>query len=217
LEKLHLDGPVKEHESDKVEGNIAPCLDMTNSMSQRIQILGHPGAVIWFTGLSGSGKTTLALALESALLANRHLARILDGDQLRQGLSSDLGFSDADRTENIRRAAEVARLLADAGVICLAAFISPFKALRTMARDIVGADRFLEVHVSTPLAICEQRDVKGFYARARQRQVASFTGVDSPYEPPEKPDIALDTAQCPVPQAVGQLLALMKERRLLPG
>jgi bifunctional enzyme CysN/CysC len=153
----------------------------------REALKAQQGKVIWFTGLSGSGKSTLANALEYALhQAGKH-TYILDGDNIRHGLNKDLGFSDADRVENIRRIAEVARLMADAGLIVITAFISPFKREREMARELIGTDNFLEVYVSTPLTICEQRDPKGLYKKARCGQLPNMTGISSPYEAPENP------------------------------
>ncbi|WP_269469256.1 adenylyl-sulfate kinase [Cupriavidus taiwanensis] len=154
------------------------------SRTDRERLNGHKGRVIWFTGLSGSGKSTLANALEVELHSRRMRTYLLDGDNVRRGLNRDLGFSMADRIENIRRIAEVARLMMDAGLVVITALISPFKRERAMARELIGADRFLEVHVCTPLEICEQRDVKGLYKKARAGEISDMTGIDSPYEPP---------------------------------
>jgi len=153
----------------------------------REHLNGHKSKVIWFTGLSGAGKSTIANALEKELHAHGKRTFILDGDNLRQGLNKDLGFTDADRAENIRRVAEVARLMMDAGLIVLAAVISPFQAEREMARQLIGAENFIEVFVDTPLAVCEQRDSKGLYKKARSRQLPNMTGINSPYEPPQNP------------------------------
>lgn len=153
---------------------------------------GHKGKVIWFTGLSGSGKSTLANALEVALYAQGQRTYILDGDNVRQGLNKDLGFTDADRVENIRRVAEVAKLMMDAGLIVITAFISPFRGEREMARELIGPENFIEVYVNTPLEVCEQRDVKGLYKKARAGLIPNFTGVNSPYEAPAHPDIELE-------------------------
>ena len=165
------------------------------------------GAVVWFTGLSGAGKTTLARALVRALAHRGLRACVLDGDHLRQGLCRDLGFSEADRSENIRRAAEVAKLFADAGLLCMVALISPLRAARAEARRCIGPDRFLEVYVAADLAACERRDVKGLYRRARAGKVRQFTGLGSPYEPPLRPGLILDTAKLTVPQCVRLLIA----------
>jgi bifunctional enzyme CysN/CysC len=152
---------------------------------------GHKGRVVWLTGLSGSGKSTLANALEVALQARGQRTFLLDGDNIRQGLNRDLGFTEADRVENIRRIAEVAKLMLDAGLVVLTAFISPFRREREMARELIGADHFVEVFVDTPLAVCEQRDVKGRYKKARKGLIPNFTGVSSPYEAPERPQLAV--------------------------
>ena len=160
----------------------------------REALKAQQGKVIWFTGLSGSGKSTLANALEHVLhQAGKH-TYILDGDNIRQGLNKDLGFSDADRVENIRRIAEVARLMADAGLIVITAFISPFKKEREMARNLIGSEHFLEVYVSTSLAVCEERDPKGLYKKARAGQIPEFTGISSPYEAPLNPELVVATA-----------------------
>ncbi len=153
---------------------------------------GHRGGVLWFTGLSGSGKSTLAQALEQALFATGRQAFVLDGDNLRHGLNADLGFSDADRGENIRRVTEVAGLFAEAGMIVISAFISPFRADRIAARQRVG-DGFHEIHLSASLEVCESRDPKGLYGKARRGEIADFTGISSPYEEPHSPDLIIDT------------------------
>jgi bifunctional enzyme CysN/CysC len=157
--------------------------------TERERLNGHKGKVIWFTGLSGSGKSTIANALEKELHALGKRTYILDGDNIRQGLNKDLGFTDADRVENIRRVAEVAKLMMDAGLIVMTAFISPFRAERQMARELIGEDNFIEVFVDTPLQVCEQRDPKGLYKKARSGQLPNMTGINSPYEPPQKADL----------------------------
>lgn len=167
---------------------------------------GHPGCVLWFTGLSGSGKSTLANALEQTLHEQGWHTYILDGDNIRQGLNKDLGFTDADRVENIRRIAEVAKLMVDAGLVVMTAFISPFRKERDMARDLIGADRFLEVYVNTPLEICEARDVKGLYKKARQGLIPNMTGINSPYEAPEQPGLVLSGAAETLDDAVESLM-----------
>ena len=158
----------------------------------RERALGQRGTVVWLTGLSGSGKSTLAHALEERLHRMGRTVYVLDGDNVRHGLCSDLGFGAADRHENIRRIGHVAALFADAGVLVVTAFLSPFRADREAARGTVGAD-FFEVFVDAPLAVCEQRDPKGLYRQARQGRIAEFTGISSPYEPPERPDLHLRT------------------------
>jgi adenylyl-sulfate kinase len=176
----------------------------------RWQALGHAGATVWITGLPASGKSTLAAALEARLLAAGRAAYQLDGDNLRHGLNGDLGFSPADRTENVRRTAEVAALLADAGVVAIAALVSPYVADRDAARavhDHRGLP-FLEVHVTTPLEECERRDPKGLYARARAGELPGLTGVDAPYEPPTAPDVRVEPSE-PLELAVERLMALL--------
>jgi adenylyl-sulfate kinase len=168
--------------------------------------------VIWLSGLSGAGKTTVAQALHSALRARGEAASVLDGDQLRQGLCKDLSFSAADRHENLRRAGEICALLMDAGLIVIAAFVSPYRADRDMLRAMLG-DRFIEVFCDTPLAVCEARDVKGLYAKARQGLIPNFTGVSAPYEAPLAPELRLDTAQQPVADNVARILALLAQRQ----
>jgi bifunctional enzyme CysN/CysC len=164
-------------------------LSITRADRERLN--GHKGKVIWFTGLSGSGKSTIANALEKELHAQGKRTYILDGDNIRQGLNKDLGFTDADRVENIRRVAEVAKLMMDAGLIVMTAFISPFRAERQMARELIGEDHFIEVFVDTPLEVCEQRDPKGLYKKARNGQLPNMTGINSPYEAPIKPDLVI--------------------------
>ena len=161
---------------------------------------------IWMTGLSGSGKTTIANALEKRLHAQGRHTYILDGDNVRHGLSRDLGFTEADRVENNRRVAEVARLMVDAGLIVIVSFISPFRAEREMARALFAPDEFIEVFVDAPLAVCEKRDPKGLYAKARRGEVKNFTGIDSPYEPPQDPEVRIDTGTLDPAQAVDALL-----------
>ncbi len=168
--------------------------------------------VIWFTGLSGAGKSTLANALERALFERGHHCYLLDGDNVRHGLNRDLGFSDADRVENIRRIAEVAKLLVDAGLIAMTAFISPFRADRQLARDLLPADEFIEVHVATSLAVCEQRDPKGLYRKARAGQIPNFTGIDSVYEAPVNPELVVDTGTEDLDGCVQSLLAYLERR-----
>lgn len=185
------------------------------TITRRKALLRQRGCVVWLTGLSGSGKSTLATTLQQWLLRRGHLASVLDGDDLRRGLNADLGYSRADRNENIRRAAEVARILADCGVICIAAFISPFRAAREKARRIIGAKRFLEVYVATDLAACERRDVKGWYRKARRGRVTHFTGIHQKYEPPARPLLTLDTTKCTVRDGARALVELLETRGFL--
>jgi adenylyl-sulfate kinase len=167
---------------------------------------GHPGCVVWLTGLSGSGKSTIANELERALFDLGRQVNVLDGDNIRHGLGSDLGFSAADRAENIRRVAEVARLFAEAGIICISAFISPYRAGRDYARQVTPPGRFLEVFVNAPLDVCERRDPKGLYARARANAVKDFTGISAPYEAPLNPEIELRTDRMSVEESVHRVV-----------
>jgi bifunctional enzyme CysN/CysC len=176
------------------------------SRENREKLNGHKGKVIWFTGLSGSGKSTLANALEVELHASGYRTYLLDGDNVRQGLNKDLGFTDADRVENIRRIAEVAKLMMDAGLIVMTAFISPFRRERQMARELIGEENFVEVFVSTPLEVCEQRDVKGLYKKARSGLLPNLSGVGSPYEAPEAADFEINAGQTELDKAIAQLM-----------
>ncbi len=176
----------------------------------RERLNGHPGKVIWFTGLSGSGKSTIANALEVALHSQNRRTYILDGDNIRKGLNKDLGFTDADRVENIRRIAEVAKLMMDAGLIVMTAFISPFRREREMAREMIGSENFVEVYVSTPLAACEQRDVKGLYKKARAGKLPNMTGIGSTYEAPTNPSIILNTSTDDVGQVTERLIKFLR-------
>ncbi|MEI2265741.1 adenylyl-sulfate kinase [Erwinia sp. CGal63] len=182
--------------------------------AEREQLHGHQGAILWFTGLSGSGKSTVAGALEQALHQLGASTYLLDGDNVRHGLCRDLGFSDADRKENIRRVGEVAKLMVDAGLIVLSAFISPHREERQMVRDMVGEGRFIEIFVDTPLAICEARDPKGLYKKARAGELRNFTGIDAVYEAPERPEIHLDGEQL-VTNLRLQVLDLLRERDII--
>ena len=185
------------------------------SRLQRMVRFNQMPCVIWFTGLSGAGKSTLASALEVELYERNYTPYLLDGDDLRHGLNKDLGFSDADRTENIRRAGEVSALMMDAGLIVLAAFISPFHQERKIIRDLISTDHFIEIYVSTPLSICEQRDVKGLYKKARAGVIKNFTGIDSVYEPPLAPEIAIDTSVGSLAEHVEYIIKYMTARGFL--
>ncbi|MCH8553653.1 MAG: adenylyl-sulfate kinase [Schleiferiaceae bacterium] len=182
----------------------------TIGTENRSQLLGHEPLVVWFTGLSGSGKSTLANLLEQQLHASGILTYILDGDNVRKGLNSDLDFSDVSRVENIRRIGEVANLMADAGLVVLSAFISPFQSDRDMVRSRVGSQRFLEVFVDCPLEVCEQRDVKGLYQKARAGEISSFTGISSPFEAPQHPDLVVKTNESSQEECLNQLLNKIK-------
>lgn len=177
--------------------------------AERAALLTQRPATVWLTGLSGAGKSTLAFALERRLVNEGRACFVLDGDNVRHGLCADLGFSAADRAENIRRVAEVARLMNEAGLIVITAFISPYRADRMLARDVIGAGRFIEAYVSTPLATCEWRDSKGMYKRARAGSLPNFTGVSAPYEAPEAPAVELDTASLNVLACVEALIGAM--------
>lgn len=192
--------------------NIHPIFDRMLSREDREAMLGQRATMVWFTGLSGSGKSTLAVALERELFSRGLFCRILDGDNIRSGINRNLGFSDEDRKENIRRIAEMARLFIDSGVIIISAFVSPMEELRVMAKEIVGADDFVEVHVSTPLEECERRDCKGLYKKARAGEIKDFTGISSPFEVPQNPTVAIDTTNVSVEEAVEQLLEILLPR-----
>ena len=179
------------------------------SRSDKEALLGQHSVMIWFTGLSGSGKSTIAIALERELQQRGLLCRILDGDNIRSGINNNLGFTEADRVENIRRIAEVSRLFVDTGIITIAAFISPSNDIREMAADIIGRDDFLEIYVNTPIEECERRDVKGLYAKARRGEIKHFTGVSAPFEAPQHPALTLDTSVLTLEESVAKLLELV--------
>lgn len=179
------------------------------SRRDKEELLGQHGVMIWFTGLSGSGKSTIAIALERELHKRGLLCRILDGDNIRTGINNNLGFTEADRIENIRRIAEVSKLFLDTGIITIAAFISPNNDIREMAADIIGQDDFLEIYVNTPLSECERRDVKGLYAKARRGEIKNFTGISAPFEAPLHPALTLDTSVLSLEESVGKLLDLV--------
>lgn len=188
---------------------IYPIFDQMLSRSDKEELLGQKGVMLWFTGLSGSGKSTVAIALERELQKRGLLCRILDGDNIRSGINKGLGFTAEDRRENIRRIAEVAKLFVDTGIITIAAFISPSKDLRRMASDIIGAEDFKEVYISTPLEVCEARDVKGLYAKARRGEIKNFTGISAPFEAPEHPALSIDTSKVSLEDSVKQILAFL--------
>ena len=174
---------------------------------------GHRGAVLWFTGLSGSGKSTIGHRVERMLIERGAFAYVLDGDNVRHGLNSDLGFAPEDRVENIRRIGEVARLFADAGGLVLSAFISPYRNDRDRVRALMGAGEFIEVFVDTPLDLAEERDPKGLYAKARRGELSNFTGIDSPYEPPEAPEVRVDTSTMTAEEAADVVIAAWERSR----
>ena len=187
-------------------------IDRSARASQKTQ---HP-CVVWFTGLSGSGKSTIANRVEQQLYRLGHHTYLLDGDNVRHGLNRDLGFTEADRVENIRRVGEVAKLMVDAGLIVLTAFISPFRTERQMARDLLTDGEFMEVFVDVPLEIAEQRDPKGLYKKARRGELKNFTGIDSPYEAPESPELIIDTAAMTAEEAADQVIAMLRAQGRLP-
>lgn len=184
----------------------------TVTRARREQLNGHRGIVIWFTGLSGAGKSTLAHEVEEQLYRNGYRTFVFDGDNVRHGLCSDLGFLVDDRTENIRRIGEIARLFIEAGVIALTAFISPLRKDRERVRQLVGEKDFIEIYARCPLEICESRDTKGLYQRARAGEVKHFTGISSPYEPPLRPDLTLDTDSESVEQCASRVITLLRQR-----
>jgi adenylylsulfate kinase len=194
-----------------------PCDSLGVTPDERAARDGQSGLVVWFTGLSGAGKTTLAVSVERRLFDDGYRTFLIDGDLLRAGLCSDLGFGAADRHENVRRAGVVSGLMANAGLICLTALISPFRADRLRARSLLPAGSFLEVYVNAPLAVCESRDAKGLYRRARANEIPNFTGISSAYEPPEAPDLEVRTDLLTVEESIAAVLEALKERLLAMG
>ncbi len=189
----------------------------TVTRQSRELLNGHKSVILWFTGLSGAGKSTLSHAVEDALYKAGCRTFVMDGDNVRHGLCGDLGFTDADRQENIRRVAETAKLMLEAGLITLTAFISPFKEERNLARRLVPHGEFIEIHCYCDLAICEQRDVKGLYKKARQGEIKHFTGISSPYEEPEKPELRVNTGTSSLQECVDQVLGLLTQRGIITG
>lgn len=189
--------------------NIYPIFDKMLSRKDKEELLGQQGVMLWLTGLSGSGKSTVAIALERELHRRGLLCRILDGDNIRSGINNNLGFSEEDRVENIRRIAEIGKLFVDTGIITVAAFISPNNDLRQMASRIIGPENFFEIFISTPLEECEKRDVKGLYAKARRGEIKNFTGISAPFEAPEHPALSLDTSKMSLEESVNTLLELV--------
>lgn len=182
------------------------------SLDHRRERNGHNSFLVLFTGLSGSGKSTIAIALEKLLYDKRIHTYLLDGDNVRLGLNNNLGFSEEDRVENLRRVGEVGKLFVDAGIVTLAAFVSPFESERQRIREIVGADNFLEIHISTPLEVCEQRDTKGLYQKAREGKIQDFTGISSPYEAPLNPLLNIDTTHRHVDDCVIEIFNAIIEK-----
>lgn len=186
------------------------------SRDKRERKNGHKAVILWFTGLSGAGKSTLAQAVDERLYNMGYRSYVLDGDNIRHGLCGNLGFSDSDRKENIRRIGEVAKLFIDAGTITLTAFISPFREDRDRVRALVPSGDFIEIYCSAPLNICEARDVKGLYKRARAGEISDFTGISSPYEPPDNPELVVETGQQPLHYCCDQVIRYLQEREILP-
>lgn len=192
--------------------NIHPIFDQLLQRHDKEKLLNQRAKVLWMTGLSGSGKSTIAKGLESYLHQAGQLSMLLDGDNVRTGLNSNLGFSDADRRENIRRIAEVAKLFLNCGVITIACFVSPTIAIRDMARDIIGTDDFLEVFVNCPLEVCEERDVKGLYKKARAGEIKDFTGIDAPFEAPVSPAIEVNTDRESLEESVNKIITGIQDK-----
>ncbi|MCF0198242.1 MAG: adenylyl-sulfate kinase [Bacteroidaceae bacterium] len=193
--------------------HIYPIYDRMMTRQDKEQLLQQRGVVVWFTGLSGSGKSTVALGVERELHKRGILCRILDGDNIRAGINSNLGFSAEDRLENIRRIAEISKLFVDTGIVTLACFVSPTRDVRDLARRIIGDEDFCEVFVSTPIEECERRDVKGLYARARKGEVKNFTGISAPFEAPEHPALSIDTSRLPLEESVGKVVDLIVSKK----
>lgn len=190
--------------------NIHPIFDHLLQRHDRERFLNQRSKVIWMTGLSGSGKSTIAQHLERTMYNNGFFAQVLDGDNIRSGINNNLGFSIEDRQENIRRIAEIARLYLNSGIITLNSFISPTKEIRDFARSIVGEEDFIEIYINTPLEICEQRDVKGLYQKARRGEIKEFSGIDSPYEAPENPALEIKTHEMSIEEAVEKAYQFLK-------
>jgi adenylylsulfate kinase len=188
----------------------------TVDRTRREQLNDHKSAVVWFTGLSGAGKSTLAHAVEERLHQMGCRTYVLDGDNVRHGLCGDLGFSEDDRKENIRRIGNVSKLFLEAGVIVLTAFISPFRSDRELVRNMVLHGDFLEIFCNAPIEVCEQRDVKGLYKKAREGKIPHFTGISSPYEPPPKPELTVNTGSESLDEGVDQVIQMLKQRNILP-
>ena len=194
--------------------NIYSISDQMMSRSDKEALLCQRGVMVWFTGLSGSGKSTIAMGVERELHKRGILCRILDGDDIRAGINSNLGFSAEDRMENIRRIAEIGKLFVQTGIVTLACFVSPTNDVRRLARDIIGEEDFKEVYVSTPLEECERRDVKGLYARARKGEVKEFTGISAPFEVPENPTLEIDTSCLSLEESVRRVVEMIMKNKV---
>lgn len=192
--------------------HIYPVFDEIISRKQKEEKLNQKSKVIWFTGLSGSGKTTLATALEKALFEKGYLTQVLDGDNIRSGINKNLGFTLEDRMENIRRIGEIAKLLVNSGVICICSFVSPTEETRKIVRDIIGEDDFMEIFVSTSIEVCEKRDTKGLYAKARKGKIKNFTGISAPFEKPKNSILSIDTSDKSVEECIELLLSEISRR-----
>ncbi len=189
--------------------NIFPIYERLVQSEQKEKLLQQKSLVLWMTGLSGSGKSTIAIALEKKLYEEGFLTQVLDGDNIRNGLNNNLGFSESDRTENIRRIAEVTKLFTHCGIITINCFVSPTKYLRNMAKEIIGNTKFLEVYINTPIEICEQRDVKGLYAKARKGEIKDFTGIQQEFEAPQNPDIEIFTHNRTIQECVEEIYTII--------
>ena len=194
------------------QNNIHTVFDRIMNREDKERLLNQHSVVIWFTGLSGSGKTTVAQHLEQKLYNLGYLTQILDGDNIRSGINNNLSFTEADRLENIRRISEVSKLLIHSGVITLNSFISPTEEIREMAKSIIGEENFIEIFVNTPIEVCEQRDVKGLYAKARRGEIKNFTGIDSPFDAPAHPDVELHTENDSIEKSVEACLEVVLPR-----
>jgi len=192
--------------------HIYPVFDRIYDRKVKEEILRQSAKVIWFTGLSGSGKTTLASNLEKELFFRRYFCQVLDGDNIRSGINNNLGFSKEDRLENIRRIAEVSKLLLNTGMITICSFISPTEEIREMARNIIGKNDFIEIFLNPPLEVCEQRDTKGLYKKARAGEIKDFTGISSPFEAPKHPDLVIDTSVVAIKDAVDMIFKTIMDR-----
>jgi len=195
-----------------LEKNIHPVFGQILNRCDKEKLLNQNAKVIWMTGLSGSGKTTIAKNLEIQLNSRGYLTQVLDGDNVRTGINNNLGFSNEDRVENIRRISEVSKLFINCGIICINGFISPTNNIRQMAKDIIGRGDFIEVYVNAPIEVCENRDTKGLYKKAREGKIKNFTGIDAPFEEPKNPDVELNTAELSIEDCVSKSLEVILPR-----
>lgn len=188
--------------------------DLGITREERAKVVGHKSAVLWFTGLSGSGKSTIAKKLQKKLISEKKMAYVLDGDNVRHGLNQDLGFTEEDRAENIRRIGEVSKLFLDAGVIVITAFISPYEQVRQENRKKIGED-FIEVYIKCPIEECEKRDPKGFYKKAKKGEIKNFTGISDPYEEPKEPELVVDTSLSTIEDEVSMVYEYLKKKEII--